>query len=203
MKSHEKKALIQLYESRYIEMGYDVKTLGWGSLESQLLRFKVLSEIGDLSETSVCDIGCGFGDFYPYLLQSFRNVDYTGVDLGEKLIEEAGRRYPKAQFIVCDILQAPLNQTFDYVVCSGALNYRIEDNKSYILEMLEMMFKLSTRGVAVNFLSSYVDYKSGKNYHLSPETAFKMGQKLSRYVAIRHDYPLYEYTLYIYRNPIS
>jgi len=203
VKPHEKKALIQLYESRYIEMGYDVKTLGWRTVESQLLRFKVLSEIGDLSDTSVCDIGCGFGDFYPYLLQRFRKVDYTGVDLGENLIEEAGRRYPEARFLVCDILQAPLHQTFDYVVCSGALNYRIEDNKSYILEMLKMMFKLSTCGVAVNFLSSYVDYETEKNYHLPPEAAFEMGQKLSRYVTIRHDYPLYEYTLYIYHNPIA
>ena len=163
MKPQEKKALIQLYESRYIELGYDVKTLGWGSLESQLLRFKVLSEIGDLSETSVCDIGCGFGDLYPYLLQKFKKVDFLGVDLGEKLIEEASRRYPEARFMVCDILQAPLNQTFDYVVCSGALNYRIENNESYTLKMLEMMFNLSIRGVAVNFLSSYVDYETEKN----------------------------------------
>ena len=203
MKSNEKEALIQLYESRYVDLGYDVKALGWGSLESQLLRFKVLGEIANLSGTSVCDIGCGFGDFYPYLIQTFGEVNYTGVDIGGKLIEEAYCQHPDAKFTVCDILQTPLNQTFDYTFCSGALNYKIADNLSYIEKMLEKMFSFSVRGVAVNFLSSYVDFENKKNFHLPPEIAFKIGRKLSRYVTIRHDYPLYEYTLYIYHEPIE
>jgi trans-aconitate methyltransferase len=199
VKAHEKKALVNLYESRYVKLGYDIKTVGWGSLDSQLLRFKILGEIGELSGASVCDIGCGFGDFYPYLIKSFGAVNYTGVDIVDKLIEEAACQYPEAQFTVCDILETPLNQTFDYTFCSGALNYQIEDNEAYIEKMLEKMFSFSTRGIAVNFLSSYVDFESDKNYHLPPEVAFKMAQKLSRHVTIRHDYPLYEYTLYVYR----
>ena len=58
----------------------------------------------------VLDIGCGNGR----LLQVFRDidVDYTGVDSSEKLIEEAKMHYPNARFHVYDALRLPLQTNY-------------------------------------------------------------------------------------------
>jgi SAM-dependent methyltransferase len=196
----EKEKLLSLYESRYEEYGYDVRSIGWGNIESQQLRFSVLAEIADLTGKSICDLGCGFGDLYPYLKNRYGDVRYLGVDLSGKLIEEARRRYPNLYFEVRDILTDPLEDKFDYVLASGALSFKIKNHEDHVRKMLKAMYDMSTGGVAVNFLSSYVDYRLPKNFHFSPEKAFRMGRELTTYVTIRHDYPLYEFTLYLYHR---
>ena len=200
MKRADKKKLLELYEGRYARFGYDVKTIGWRDTESQHLRFDILAGIADLSGCSICDLGCGFGDLYPYLLKRFKKIDYLGIDLSEKLIEEAERRYPKAVFRTSDILKSPPKKRVDYVLSSGALSFRIKNHEKYVKKMLEAMMKMSRKGVAVNFLSDRVDYRLKKNFHYSPEMAFKAGHELTRFVTIRHDYPLYEFTMYLYHS---
>lgn len=203
MKPSEKKMLLQLYESRYDQYGYDVRSVGWGNVKSQNLRFKILADIADLSGCCICDLGCGFGDLYSYLMRRFGHVDYTGIDLSGKLIEEAKRRYPTASFEVRDILADSLERKFDYVLASGALSFKMADHELYVEKMLVKMMELSRKGIAVNFLSSYVDYQLDKNFHFSPEAAFSTAKKITKYVALRSDYPLYEFTLYLYHQALS
>lgn len=200
LRPEDKKKLLGLYECRYAQYGYDVKTVGWKDAETQRLRFNILAQIADLSNCSICDLGCGFGDLYPYLNEKFQNINYTGIDLSEKLIQEAKRRYPEAVFEVRDILKNPFKNTVDYVLSSGTLSFKVENHEDYVQRMLEAMMAMSSKGVAVNFLTSYVDYELEKNFHFSPEEAFKMGIKLSPFVSIRHDYPLYEFTMYLYHG---
>jgi len=200
LKDKDKKRLIRLYEDRYTKYGYDIKTVGWGSVESQRLRFKILCDIADLHGLAVCDLGCGFGDVYLYLQERFGNVNYHGIDISEKLIAEARSKYPKASFEVRDILKESPPQKFDFVLCSGALNFKIEDNEVYIEKMLRCMMDMAKEGISVNFLSSYADYSIEKNFHYSPEKAFSLGKEITRFVTLRHDYPLYEFTLYLYHE---
>jgi len=199
----KKDKIINLYESRYTELGYNIKTVGWGTVQSQHLRFKILAGIADLSDSSICDIGCGFGDLYPYLIQRFSNIEYTGFDLCCKLINEAKKRYPDARFEQFDILEKNLNEKFDYIFCSGALNCKIDNHEKYIWEMLKSMHNLCKHGLAVNFLSTYVDYQIEKDFHFEPEKAISMARQFSNWVTLRHDYPLYEFTVYIYRKPLE
>ena len=201
MKRTDRKKLLELYEGRYARFGYDVKTVGWKDKKTQHLRFDVLAGIADLSGCSICDLGCGFGDLYTYLLKKFKKVNYLGIDLSGKLIEEAKIHYPDAVFMTRDILKDPLKKKVDYILSSGALSFKIKNHGNYVWRMFEAMMAMSLKGVAVNFLSSYVDYKLEKNFHFSPERAFKMGRELTPYVTIRHDYPLYEFTLYLYHYP--
>lgn len=202
MKDEDKKKLLHLYEGRYDELKYDVKTIGWRDVESQRLRFKVLADIANLSGRSVCDLGCGFGDLYHYLKGRFNNICYKGIDLSEKLINEAKQRYPEVQFKVHDILEERHLDKVDYVLSSGALNFKVDDHENYLRLMLEAMMSMSRKGVAVNFLSSYVDYTLEKNYHFSPEEALSTGLKLTKYATLRHDYPLYEFTMYLYHSAV-
>lgn len=193
-------SLKDFYNNRYDEYGNDLKSVGWGSMKSQKLRFKVLSEIADLNGAKICDVGCGFGDLYPYLNKRFKNIKYIGIDISEKLICQAQARYPGVHFLMEDILQSKREREFDYVFASGTLSYKMKKHLEYVEAMLTAMLKMAKKGVAVNFLSSYVDYRLDKNFHFAPKEALTMGKGLARYVTIRHDYPLYEFTMYLYHS---
>ena len=84
---------IERYEERLEKYGVNIKTLGWQSEEQQNLRFKILSEVANLQDTEILDVGCGFGDFYKYLLNNNIGINYTGYDISTKLIAEAKKKY--------------------------------------------------------------------------------------------------------------
>jgi trans-aconitate methyltransferase len=193
----ETQDIIALYHNRFDEKGYDVTTVGWKNMEEQALRFKILSEIGELSGTSICDIGCGFGDLILYLKTRFMNFSYLGIDICDKLIKKAQELNPDYEFECRDILNSNFEREFDYFLLSGALSYRISDNMALTKAMLTKMFSLSKKGVAVNFLSSYANYQHIRNFHYSPEEIFAFSRTLTRFVTLRHDYPLYEFSIYL------
>lgn len=193
--------MAELYEARYAECGYDARTLGWHSHLDQELRFQVLCEVGQLRDTSVCDVGCGFGDLLPYLEARAEPIDYLGVDVVPTLIEEAIRRHPNGRFLCQDILDNQFSQAKDYFLLSGALNYRVEDNWAQTRETLSKIFALANVAVAVNFLSTYVNFQREHNYHHDPLDVFRFAKSLTPWVGIRHDYELWEFTVYLYKQP--
>lgn len=196
----DKETIISRYSQRYKEFGYHCKTVGWGDRKSQRQRFHVLSEIEDLSGSEIIDVGCGFGDFFRYLSNRFSNINYTGIDIVKEFVEEGKRRYPETQFLVQDILEPDFNMEGDFYFLSGTLNVKLEDNLNYTKEMIEKMFRLSRKALGLNFLSKYVDYELDKDFHHSPEGIFSFGREQTKFVTLRHDYPLWEFTVYLYKE---
>jgi trans-aconitate methyltransferase len=203
MQPDERQKLTELYETRYAELGRDVRTLGWKNEGDQRLRFDVLCDVGDLRGASICDVGCGFGDLVPYLRERFGEFRYTGVDITPSLVDEAQRAYPEHRFLCTDILESGFAEEHDYFLLSGALNYRVADNWRLTTDMLSLMFRLARKGVAVNFLTSYVNFQHVHNYHHAPEEVFRFGRSLTQWVALRHDYRLWEFTLHLRKDPIT
>jgi len=63
------KNMIERYSNRYNKMGYDVKTLGWGTSDQQIFRFsEALKGIDFTNIKTVLDIGCGFGDLLAIMI---------------------------------------------------------------------------------------------------------------------------------------
>ena len=88
------KGISDLYNSRLDSGLPDHKVVGWGSKESQDLRFKILSDISSLDSSSILDVGCGLGDLVLFLNNNNHNVyRYHGIDISENLIDEAKNRY--------------------------------------------------------------------------------------------------------------
>jgi SAM-dependent methyltransferase len=200
MRPEDKEALVRLYEGRFQEMGEDIRTLGWKNREEQALRFKMLCEIGNLRGASVCDVGCAFGDLLDYLLSTVGEFRYTGLDIAPSLLERAREKHPGVPFLCLNLAEELFEEEHDYFLLSGALSFKVEDNMALAERMLQRMFTLAKRGVAANFLSSYVNYKHERNYHYSPEEMFRLGHRLTRWVRLRHDYPLWEFTLYLFKE---
>jgi trans-aconitate methyltransferase len=165
----------------------------------QQLRFRVLCDVADLRGASICDVGCGLGDLVDYLQARFGEVSYTGIDISPSLVRKAAELHPDREFVCMNMAEAPL-PTADYFLLSGALNFRVHDNEALTQAMLRKMFAAARRGVAANFLSTYVNFQRPHNYHHSPEAVFSFARTLTRWVTLRHDYPLWEFSIYLYKE---
>jgi len=200
----DKKKICVLYEDRLRKFGLDVKTVGWGTVESQYLRFDMLVRGIDLNCKSILDIGCGLGDLVSYLdANNIHDYSYRGIDISGALITEAKKRFhgrENIHFETSDLLDLS-PQPVDIVLISGALSFRVEDNIAWAQCALEKMFHLCREAVSVNFLTSYVDYVEEKNFHYSPETMFAFARNLTKYVCLYHDYRLWEFTLQLFHQP--
>ena len=205
MKAEDKRRVLDLYGGRFKEFGYDVRTVGWSNQSDQRLRFAVLCRDVELSGRRILDVGCGLGDFVGFLDErGVRDFDYLGIDIVPDLVREARQRFgddPRRRFAAADFLDDEQFGEFDVVVSSGALSLRISDNPTIARQSVAKMFGLCRQMAAVNFLSTYVDYQTPKNFHYEPEVMFTYVRSLTPWVRIYHDYPLYEFTLQLFREP--
>jgi len=204
LNNNDKDKIVELYETRFEEYGYNHKTVGWGSDVDQILRFEVLCRGLELQGKSVLDVGCGLGDLVPFLEDKIgKEFTYTGIDIAPKLVQSANDKFGKEniRFICTEMSKLPKNEVYDVVFLSGALNYRVEDNVEYAKTVIEELYHRSREAVAVNFLSSYVDYETEKNFHYSPEDMFSFSKGLTRWVKLYHDYPLWEFTVQLHHFP--
>ena len=189
----------ELYNNRFDDFGRDIKTVGWGSQKDQRIRFEMLFRGIDPTGKTILDVGCGLGDLIPFLEeQTNDNFNYIGIDIAEKLIENAKAIYSKEGrvFYVGDIFSTGVPDV-DISVLSGALSFKMEGIEEYAYQTMKKMFDLSREAASLNFLSKYVDFELKKNQHYHPEMIFSKAKALSKRVNLFHDYPLYEFTLQI------
>ncbi len=206
MNRKDKDEIIHRYETRLKEYGHDVRTLGSGSDEKQLLRYTALAAIGIRNGETVLDLGCGFGDFHAFLERRDIHVDYTGYDIVPAFIETASKTHPIAKFELRDIQENPPDRRFDWIVSSQAFNniLKYEDNDALVKDVLAAAWQYCERGIAIDMMGDHVDFREERLHYFNPEKMFSYAKTLSKYVALRHDYLPYEFCLYIYRqSPIQ
>lgn len=192
---------IKWYRDRMAKKSSNVEVLSSGTEDRRRQRFQIHHELGIESGDSVLDIGCGFGDFLSYLKEAGQQVKYTGVDIMPEFIEKAVATHPDAHFELRDFLEKKFDaQSFDYVVCSQVLNLKIDgvDSKALVQDFLKEMFRLARKGISCDFVTDYVDFQENYLVYHSPETVFSTCKKISKRVVMRHDYPLYEFCVYVY-----
>lgn len=199
MDARDKTWMLRRYDERLAKYGDDIRSLGSGTEERRRLRFEVLAGVGITSGCSVLDVGCGFGDFLGYLNAAQIDVTYHGLDINPKLLEIATAKYPSGQFTEGDFLDAELGPV-DFVVASGTFNLalRSADNYDYADRVLRKAFRLARRGVAMDFHTSYVDFRVDDVFYYEPERMLSVAKAISKRVTLRHDYPLYEFCLYLF-----
>jgi len=172
------------YSERLATYGPDVRALGWGSEESQLIRFKVLSQIADLHGMVVLDFGCGFGDLYAYLGKS---VNYIGCDENPDMLEQARAKYPHARFI-----DHPVEA--DYILESGAFN--LLSSWEFVVTSL---WEFCRCGMALNFTSTLAEVKNPDIFYSDPADVVEVCTRLSKRFMLRHDYKENDFCVYCYR----
>lgn len=193
----------KFYDDRFKDRGDSIASVGWANVESQELRFHMLLRDLDVEKKTILDVGCGLGDLITFLNRRGVEFNYIGIDISSELIKaskEKYRSFDNAQFFEADMLSFDSTKhQIDIAVLSGTLTYKMNDNIGYAKAVLEKMFQSSREVSAVNFMSTYVDFQNEKNFHYSPEEMFAYGKKLTKKVNLFHDYPLYEFTIQMFK----
>lgn len=182
----------ELYLTKFGE-GVGIKTLGWGSTVSQEVRFRTLLEVQGFQPTdSVLDVGCGYGDFSKAI------VNYTGIDIRSRAIDEARKRYPDKRF-ECGPIDS-ITTRFDWVMASGIFAFDSPDWKTETIRIVKLMFDISTKGIAFNLLSVLTPNRkdSDMKYATLPEI-LEWIPTLSTKFTVRHDYLQNDMTIYMYK----
>jgi SAM-dependent methyltransferase len=193
----------QYYDARLAQHGPTARGVDWNSEESQRLRFRELARLveGD-PDASVLDYGCGYGALRTYLRDRGHRGSYIGFDISERMIETAreGTRDESAQFLS----DPGALGAVDYTLASGIFNVKQaasdEDWRQYVLETIGDLAARSTRGFAFNALSTYSDLERRRPdlYYADPLELFDhCKRRISRFVSLLHDTPLYEFTLLV------
>lgn len=201
MKDLDKERIINRYNDRLCKHGANISALASGTEERRDIRFRVMTEVGIVDRDSVLDLGCGFGDYLNYLSKQDVEISYTGYDINPKLIEIAQERFPGRCFEVKDILQEDF-PIFDYIVSTSCFNLPLQyqDNYEFVEQILRTCYDHTRKGVSIDFLSSYVDFKSDEGFHYEPERIFQIAKSITKCVELRHDYPLFEFNIYLYKD---
>jgi SAM-dependent methyltransferase len=199
------------YEDCLRKHGDTAKGHDWPNDADQKKRYRIMSEMIDSGKkSSLLDFGCGTGMYIDFLREEkrFNDLDYTGLDISEGFVAIAKDKYPDTDFIVADLLEKELDSSFDYVIANGV--FTVKDSVPYD-EMLDFwkklskkLFAITRRGFAFNVMSKHVDWERQDLFHLSfDEMASYLKDHLSRHFLIRSDYGLYEYTVYVFKDPIG
>jgi len=178
----------------------DPRSLGWARTESQLIRFRVLAQIGDLAHRSVLDAGCGYADLYPFLRQHYAGVQYHGIEQIPEMLAVARDRYPDAPGLTLsggDFLRTPLPPA-DYVLASGALNYRHRDPQ-FVYRALEKLYSSCRVGLGFNLLD-WEPADGGPLAAHDPAQVLAFCQRLGTRAELRQGYLEGDFTVFVYRQ---
>lgn len=196
------------YTARVREYGATAHGVDWNSHESQHLRFQQLLRVVDdpTHPFSINDVGCGYGALADYLQTFQYSFSYLGIDLSAEMIAQARARHkqtPQCHFVLSSSAFPPA----DYSVASGIFNVKLTtpyaEWHEYMLAVIDQLAESSMRGFAFNVLTKYADaqYMRSDLYYADPEALFTYcRQRFSRWVAILHDYGLYEFTVVVRRE---
>ena len=200
-----KRDVVAHYERQLARYGPTARGMDWKDEASQRLRFEVLCDVCDLTGRSVHEIGAGAGHLVDHLRERGIAADYSGSDLSPAMVEAARARHADVAFDCRDPLADDDAGPWDVVLCSGLFHVKLgrDDDEwwHFVSQTVRRMWQQSRVAIAFNLMSDRVDFRSPTLYYANPGAVLAFCQdELSRRVAIRHDYPLHEFTVHVHRD---
>jgi len=190
--------IIKYHKDLMIKNPHDDKLImGWAG-DTQTNRFKILSEIDNLDNKSILDVGCGNAMLYDYLIQLYPTMRYVGLDLIDEFLSSAMTRLANKKdvnFYQGNFMsdQLPL---LDYYLVSGSLNYK-NANPLFIFQSISHLFNCTRFGLGFNLLSSVPD-----NQHIAvaynKQMIFEFCKMLSPKCKLIDNYLENDYTIFLY-----
>jgi SAM-dependent methyltransferase len=199
--------VVRYYERKLECFGATARGVDWKDEASQAKRFEQLGRALGLEERgrfSLLDFGCGYGALLSHLCRLGLDVDYTGYDPSQCMVDQAKAAHPGAAFTT-DWSAVP---AADYVVASGVFNVRLDTPSDqwsdYVVHELRKLDSKARHGWAVNFLTSHSDADRKRADLFYADPGFFLDwclRSASRWVFLLHDYDLYEFTIGVRRHP--
>lgn len=182
------------YHASIAQHGLNARGVHWHSSLAQEIRFKQLLALLPANTQSVVDAGCGFGDFYNYLIKKYNEpIEYVGLDALEVMVQEALLRTGQVIY-QCDILNDQLPKG-EFYLCSGALNI-LTCYEAH--RFIRRCYDASVRGVIFNFLEGE-DTSMTYNY-LQRSQIEALGHHLGARLEFRSGYYKEDCTVAFYKE---
>lgn len=183
--------------------GHHPRACDYGRVESQQIKFRVLSEVTPLDNCSLLDVGCGFADFATFLDAGFSGIQYSGIDLCPDMVREARRSHPDLDLRVGNFAEEKFSRRFDVVTANGIFYLLGGEAWPMMRHMVAQMFSLATTAMAFNSLSSWAHDREADEFYADPLKVVEFCRTLTPWVVMRHDYNPRDFTMYLYKAPIS
>ena len=195
MENSEFNKIREFYNNKVKEHGHSPKACDYGRPESQLTKFNVIANMANFECTSILDVGCGFGDFKRHLKNRFKEVDYTGIDLSDEMINLAKKIDPLIKVRKENIMNMQKGRYYDYIIANGIFYLLVERPETKMKEMVEKMFEHSKVGVIFNSLSTWADKKEDDEFYADPCKTLEWCSKISNKIQLKHDYMGHDFTV--------
>ena len=154
----------KFYHDSIKEFGVSAQGVHWNNKYTQYKRFEILTKLikKNIKSSTIIDVGCGFGEYYNYLLNNHKIPNkYIGIDCEEEMVTISKKRFPNQDFYIQNILYDKLLNA-DYYISSGALNIlTIEEIDIFI----KNCFENSNKGFLFNFLK-HLTFNKIKEYEI-------------------------------------
>ncbi len=197
------------YSGKLAEHGPTPRGVDWKDTESQHLRHsQFLRLLAQDPDASVLDVGCGYGDFLPFLRAAGHRGRYIGCDVAAPMVAAARQLHgegPDHSFIVG---VAPEGAA-DYAIGSGILNVMRGSTPEawahYVRATIETLHGAGRRGFGFNMLSLVSDPERRRADLFYGDPVGVLADCIARYgrhVALMQDYGLWEFTM-IVRRPAT
>jgi hypothetical protein len=172
------------------------------------LRFGRIADImANDDGFTVHDVGMGVADMYPFLQERYpdKRFTYSGTEILKEYVDASRERFPDLAFHHRDIAESPGEDRYDYVVMSGVFHQRRESGirqwEAFAQQIIRNSFAMCRKGVAFNFISPFVDFYQTQVYYANlPKLINFINDDLSRFFEVRHNYALFEFTVFVYRE---
>jgi SAM-dependent methyltransferase len=192
------------YAARLKQHGATPRGVDWNSAQSHELRHRqFLRLLEGHPESSVLDLGCGFGDFFRFLRQSGHRGGFIGYDVEASMIAEAVRLHGSADDRSWHVGAKPA-EAVDFAIASGVFNVKGDIGSDvwagYVADTIDVLARAGRRGFAFNMLSLSSDAERRRPdlYYADPAgTLAECLRRFGRSVALLQDYGLWEFTVVV------
>lgn len=184
--------------------------VGWTKSQAEVdRRYEVMLDVVREADVDVTllDFGCGLSHLHEHIRRTGRaGLRYSGLDVSERFLAASRAKFPQTPYYRTDVLKHPDDlPSFHYVVLNGVFTMKADNSYdemwSYFTRLVRAVFAKAERGVAFNVMSKQVDWEREDLFHVPfDDLAAFLTSQVSRHFVIRHDYGLYEYTIYVYRQ---
>jgi SAM-dependent methyltransferase len=202
--------LVAHYEDCLARHGDNHRGVDWPRAEDADLRYRIMLELIPLDSprpVRLLDFGCGAGHLLEYSRRNpLSGLEYHGLDLSDRFVSLCREKFPGIPFLVGDIFDDGFElPAFDYVIMNGVFTERRGLSREvmwdYVRAVLRRIWPRTRRGLAFNVMSRHVDWERDDLFHLPCDVLLDfLKAEVSRHCVIRHDYGLFEYTAYVYRE---
>jgi SAM-dependent methyltransferase len=210
------KPLLDAYTSAFAAHGPTAQGLLWPNAVDMAIRYETLLRPADIAEHTpsrplrLLDLGCGTGLLLDYLAANdlSARVDYTGIDIRPEAVAYCRGHWPEHHFEIRDVRAEPFApDAFDHCLICGVFTGRFSMSSAAMERMaretLAAVWPSVTGGLSFNTMSKHVDWERDDLFHWALDDIMKFAKlNLSRHVAFRLDYGLWEVAVSVRKAPV-